>query len=197
MGSIVGGIFGAMGASKASGMYQQAGQDAAKAALTGYKYATGEGKKYVQPYQQAGVSSNNMIAQLLGAAPMGEGTENAFQNYLNSTGYQFQLQQGMNAIDSNAAASGLLKSGGTAKALTKYGQNLASTSFNNYLTQLGALSQRGLGATGQVINAGTAGGGAAAGALMQGGAGAANAMGGMYSNIGSAVGGGINALFGM
>ncbi len=50
-------------------------------------------------------------------------------------GYQFTLDQGTQAINRSAAATGL--SGGTLKALTQYGQGLASTtyqqSYNNSL----------------------------------------------------------------
>lgn len=88
----------------------------------------------------------------------GGSASDAFNRYLNSTGYQFQLGQGQNAIVSSAAARGLLNSGATAKALTKYGQNLASTSFDNYLKQLGALSTQGLQGGQLITNAGTQGG---------------------------------------
>jgi hypothetical protein len=45
-------------------------------------------------------------------------------------GYQFTLEQGTNAINQNAAANGSLFSGNTGKALTDYGQGLASTTYN-------------------------------------------------------------------
>lgn len=83
-----------------------------------------------------------------GAAPAGGGAPadpNAgFQNYLNSTGYQFQLGEGQRAIASSNATKGLLNSGATLKALNKYGQGVASQSFNNYLGQLGDVANRGL-----------------------------------------------------
>jgi len=50
-------------------------------------------------------------------------------------GYQFQLEQGTNAIDQNAAATGSLLSGNTGKALTDYGQGLASTDYGNLYNQ--------------------------------------------------------------
>jgi hypothetical protein len=54
-------------------------------------------------------------------------------------GYQFQLQQGENAIQNSAAATGGLLSGGTAKALDQYSQGLASTDYQNLYNQ--ALTQ--------------------------------------------------------
>jgi hypothetical protein len=49
--------------------------------------------------------------------------------FANSAGMQFQLQQGENAIQQAAAAHGYLDSGAAAKALQTYGQQ---TALNNY-----------------------------------------------------------------
>lgn len=48
---------------------------------------------------------------------------------LNDPGYQFALQQGQNAIMSNAAARGLAKTGGTLKNLVDYGQQAATQQY--------------------------------------------------------------------
>lgn len=149
MGDILGGIIGGIGsliggASSASGE-----QQAAQQALTGYNYlqsnplneslqsnaVTAQGNQNAAIGQEAGTVGG--INSLLTSPNQ---NNPAFQNYLNSTGYNFQLQQGSNAITGNAAAKGLLDSGATAKALTGYGQNLASTSFNNYLGQLSGVA---------------------------------------------------------
>jgi hypothetical protein len=52
-----------------------------------------------------------------------------------SPGEQFQLQQGEGAIQSSAAANGSLLTGGTMNALDQFGQNLASTNYNNVYNQ--------------------------------------------------------------
>lgn len=46
-------------------------------------------------------------------------------------GYQFGLSQGVNAIEGSRASKGLLNSGATGKALTRYGQDYAGQQFNN------------------------------------------------------------------
>ena len=69
---------------------------------------------------------------------------NAFNTFKDSSGYQFQLNQGNNAITSSAAASGLLNSGSALKAREKYGQGLANNYFSQYLQQLGGLRDTGL-----------------------------------------------------
>jgi hypothetical protein len=50
-------------------------------------------------------------------------------------GEQFQLQQGAQAIDENAAATGNLNSGTTGEALENYGQGLAQTDYGNVYNQ--------------------------------------------------------------
>lgn len=56
----------------------------------------------------------------------------SFQDYVNSPVYQFQYNQGANAITNGLAAKGLLNSGGALKALTKYGQDYAAQQYNTY-----------------------------------------------------------------
>lgn len=49
----------------------------------------------------------------------------------NDPGYQFRLQQGTQALQNSAAASGDLLSGNTLAGITQYGQNYASNEYNN------------------------------------------------------------------
>jgi hypothetical protein len=69
--------------------------------------------------------------------------QNAFDNYRNSTGYQFRLNQGLDAVNSGYAGAGTIKSGAAMKAVNDYGQGMASQEFANYLASLG--NQQGLG----------------------------------------------------
>lgn len=162
------------------------GQSAKSNDLTGYNYLSGQRPNLgpgAMGYAKAGDAANTASADLLGlnGAAAGARTAPAFQNYLASTGYNFQQDQGTRAITGNAASRGLLNSGGTAKALTKYGQNLASTSFDNYLGQTGNIANRGLTATGQIGEAGTSGGKAAGDAMQSGITGAAGSLGSVLS----------------
>lgn len=76
----------------------------------------------------------------------------AFDAYRNSTGYQFRLGQGMDAINSGYAGKGTLQSGAAMKAINDYGQGMASQEFGNYLAALG--NQQGLGLSGASALAG-------------------------------------------
>jgi len=61
--------------------------------------------------------------------------QQAFENYQNSTGFQFRMGQGMNAITGNAASRGLLNSGATLQGLNDYGQGMGSQEFGNFMGQ--------------------------------------------------------------
>lgn len=174
MGNIVGGLIGGVGS-------LLGGSSAKSNDLTGYNYLNNNvANQTVQANTPSAVTSENAnlgsqtgVANNVNSLLTSDQTNSpAFQNYLNSTGYKFQLGQGTSAIDQNAASKGLVNSGATAKALTAYGQNLAGSTFNNYLGQLntnagqygsaasgfGTQVGQGLTAGGQVGSAGTSGG---------------------------------------
>lgn len=101
-----------------------------------------------------GTNAMSSMAALLGQGGDPAAAQGAFNNYLGSTGYNFMMDQGSKAITGNKAASGLLKSGSTLKALTGFGQNLGSQYFNNYLTQLQGLVGNGMQAANTISGAG-------------------------------------------
>jgi hypothetical protein len=65
-----------------------------------------------------------------------QGTQSALTALQTTPGYQFQLGQGQNAINAAAQAGGTGGSGNEALALQKFGQNLAGTTYDNYVAQL-------------------------------------------------------------
>lgn len=101
-----------------------------------------------------GNAASGNIAALLGLGGDIAGQNQAFQNFRNSTGYQFGLDAGSKAITGNAATRGLLNSGSTLKALNSFGQNYANTQFQNYLNPLQALIGSGNQAAGIIGNTG-------------------------------------------
>ena len=201
--ALAGPLIGAAGSIFGGSTAQSAANTGAGQSLTGYNYLSAN-PLIAQEQTAAGNASTSQgntqgaIAQLLGTAPVTQQTQTGFNNYLNSTGYQFQQQQGTNALEGSAAAKGILNSGSTAKALTQYGQGLAGQSFNNYLGQLQGLNtaqqgtaNAGLTATGQVGQAGTTGGGNAGQLTAAGGAAMGN---GITSGVGVLGGGVTNYL---
>lgn len=80
------------------------------------------------------------------------GTE--YQGFQKTPGYDFQLSQGMDALQSTAAARGGLMSGATMQAAQGFGQGLANQEYGNYLSRLGSLASGGQAAAGNAANAG-------------------------------------------
>src|ERR1700677_1759046 len=124
------------GANKAAGTVGAAGQQA-------QNYLTGQLSQEQQnasPYLQAGAQATNQLSSAL--APGGSLTQQFGQFQAPTAaqaqampGYQFQLQQGENALQNSAAARGGLLSSGTAKSLDQYSQGLASTDYGNLFNQ--------------------------------------------------------------
>lgn len=108
----------------------------------------------MQPYMQTGQAGVNALQQrLLGGGALGGSDPGSYGNvadpnyqaaayaaprafdygaedYTASPGYQWQLQQGMNAINSSQAHRGAMDSGATLKSLARYAQGLALQDFN-------------------------------------------------------------------
>lgn len=105
-------------------------------AVTGsYNQAIG----YQQPYYDMGTANARTLSSMVNNGvfntpaynyQMQQAPNMAF-NFEQDPGYQFRMQQGTQAINSNAAAQGKQLSGATLKALAKYGQNLASQEYGN------------------------------------------------------------------
>lgn len=92
----------------------------------------------LQPYltnfnnSQAGT---NTLADALGLNGSA-GNARATTAFENNPGFQFQKQQGDDAINAASAANGTLNSGTQLKALSDYNQGLAGTSWQNYIQNL-------------------------------------------------------------
>ncbi|WP_180122978.1 DNA transfer protein p32 [Acinetobacter sp. YH12086] len=102
-----------------------------------------------KPYMQAGTQA---LGGLLGLAGLnGADTSQLLQQ---DPSYQFRLNQGLDSVQSGAAAQGGLLSGATQKALNNYGQNFASQEYGNAYNRLSSLVGMGQNAAAGVGNAG-------------------------------------------
>lgn len=199
MGGIIGGIGSAIGGSKASDAAKEqaaaqlkAAQLAAQTARLGFDWGTtGPGAQYLLPFLTGGRDATNAISALLGIGGDPAAAAKAFDAYKGSTGYNFRLGQGVDAITGSNAAKGLLNSGATLKGVQNYGQNLASAEFGNYLSQLFNVGTRGMDASKTIMGAGGQAGQAGASALMTG---AQNASALQMAGVGSK-NSGMNNLF--
>lgn len=105
-------------------------------------------------------------------APMGGATaaapvvdqptaDDAFDRFINSTGYQFRVNEGRNDIEQQYAARGALQSGAAMKDLERFRQGVASEEFGRFLGYLDNQQRIGLtaaqGQVGAAQNYGNAG----------------------------------------
>jgi hypothetical protein len=92
----------------------------------------------LQPFLQNQTTANqgtNALGNALGLnGPSGNAAATAA--FTNNPGYQFQLQQGNNAINAAEAASGKNFSGNQLIDLSNYNQGLAGTTYQNYVNNL-------------------------------------------------------------
>ncbi|MCJ9372808.1 DNA transfer protein p32, partial [Acinetobacter baumannii] len=125
MGNALGSITGSNKQAKAAQEASNQQYDATKYATDQQKQMFDEVRKDQQPYMQAGYDA---LKQLMG----GMGQNGQFmqsyngQDIYNDPSYKFRLNQGLDAVQSGAAAQGGLLSGATQKALNDYAQNFAS-----------------------------------------------------------------------
>lgn len=105
------------------------------------------------------------------------------QSKLEATpGYQFQLNQGVQALTRAKSATGNLMSGGTGTALMDYGQGLASNYYNTYMQNLQSAAQEGLPANQQIAQNMTNQAGNVAALYSQAGAATAQQLSNMGTN---------------
>src|ERR1700730_8668237 len=92
----------------------------------------------LQPFQQNYTQSQQGTTALNNALGLNgaQGNAAATAAFQNNPGYQFQLQQGENAVDANQAKTGQLASGNTNLDLTNYAQGLAGTGWQQYVQNL-------------------------------------------------------------
>jgi hypothetical protein len=92
-----------------------------------------------EPFREAGIAGQNRLLQLLGlgedktAKDFGKyaSAEFGMDKFTADPGYAFRMSEGLKALDRSAAARGGLLSGSTLKGAQRYGQDLASTEYQN------------------------------------------------------------------
>lgn len=156
IGAIIGPALGAAGAiggalisADASSRAADAQQAAAREATAARREMYDQTRTDLAPYRGLGEGATYSLADLYGlptpsnpngGQPFGQDAIRAFES---SPDYQFALDQGIKARDRSAAAKGRLLSGGQIKAITDYGQGLATQNFGNYANRLMDLARLG------------------------------------------------------
>jgi len=203
-GALIGGVASTMASNKTAGAMESAANTQAGAAAYAANLQNEQWQQTQQnmkPWLQAGTGAINQLAT--GIQPGGKFAEFKMNPLMSDPSYAFRKQEGVNALMAQGAAGGNLASGNMGVALQNYGQNLASTEYQNeYARQLGEWMNSynmlsGVAGTGQTAatNLGTFGANAAtsmgesrmggANALAAGQIGAANAQGQSIMNWGN------------
>jgi hypothetical protein len=175
----------------AAGQATKAAKQANQANLQFLNGVYDDAKGNLNPTIQGGIKSGNTLSGLLGVGGDPVASQKAWDQYRNSTNYQFQFDQGTQAVKTANAPA--FNSGATAKALINYGQGQAGSALAGYESllagqqSLGAQSALGLGGIGtniaqQVIGTNNA---------------TAGVKGSSALYTGNALGGGIDALTGL
>jgi len=188
-GPVLGGIFGGSSQTSAGNQMATGQMQGAQVANQQLAAAGNNAQQNVQPYMQAGQQALGQYQNLLngGAANF---------DLSKMPGYNFQMQQGQQALDNSAAARGGALSGNALQATQQFGQGLASTQFQNYMSQLQGMAGMGLNASQNLnqnqVNLAQAG----AGYMNSGITGAANAQAGATIGSNNAYMGAVNGVLG-
>jgi hypothetical protein len=132
-GAIVGGVLQSRSAGKAAKAQSQSAAEAN--ALQ--KYMFDQQRKDTAPYRKAGASALTQIQALL---------KNP-SRVTREPGYQFGIDQGVNALENSASARGMTYSGAQAKALQQFGNDYGTTKIDqtyNRLSNIAGLGQVGV-----------------------------------------------------
>ena len=122
--SIAGSMISSNGAQNAAQTQAQAASQAAQLQYQEYQ----QQQQAQAPWIAAGAQALPQLSSMAAQAPTF--TAQDFANNMDPA-YQFDLQQGQQAIQRSAAASGGLASGGTLKSLSDYSQGQASNEYQN------------------------------------------------------------------
>ncbi len=145
-GAVVGGLVTSQGAQNAASTQAnaatqnqnavlQAGQQASNLDLN----AINTTNSYLQPYANLGTTAAGTTSNLL----TGQNSGQMVQAMQNMPGYQFQLQQGLEAAQNGFAAKGLGSSGAAMKGAAQYATGLANSNYQNFFNNNRSAAQLG------------------------------------------------------
>jgi len=173
------GLAGGIGSSLISSNAASSSADKANAAQ---RQALEQSRADLEPWRTAGQGALTGAQNAAGLNGQ-PGYDAAMSAFHTSPGYQFQLDQGLRAVDAGAAAQGFGRSGAVLKAEQAFGSGLADQSFKDYYNRLFDLSKLGEGAaTGSASASQNTGTGIAQTDLSEG-----SAQTSIYGNLGKGI----------
>ena len=124
------------------------GGSKSKGQATSSNQAYGDVSKSLAPVMGQAQTGADAYAGLL------SGDTSGFNMYKDIGGYDGMAEQGSRGITGNAAASGMLRSGSTGKALTSFGNNLQNSWLSQYMDKLKGQADMGFQAANSITGAG-------------------------------------------
>jgi hypothetical protein len=104
----------------------------------------------MDPFVDRGHISANALMALLGLGGDPSKAKEAFDTYRGSAGYNYVLDQGIEAVDQSAASRGNLHSGATMAAVQDRGRDTMQVFFDSYLNRLAGQQGVGLSAASSI-----------------------------------------------
>lgn len=118
----------------------------------GFDKASGyldQGREVYSPYAQRYEAGSKAYSDAIGLNGAG-GNASALQQFQAGPGYQFNMDQGLQALTRARSAQGMLGSGNTDTDALKFASGLANQGWNSWLDRLNGFDQRGLATAGQI-----------------------------------------------
>lgn len=137
VGKAIGSLTGANKQAKAATQAANTQLEASREATQVQKDMYDQTRKDLMPYANAGRSSLSQLMGQMGPNGYFNQTYDG-QDIYSDPSYQFRLNEGLDAVQSGAAAQGGLLSGATLKALQGYGQDMASQEYQNAYNRFNA-----------------------------------------------------------
>jgi hypothetical protein len=157
IGSLAGGIMGASASREAAREQRRAAQQQLELQRQMYNQQRAD----FEPFRAAGSQAQNalMLGLGLGGTPAQEGygalmRDFSMADYEADPGYQFRLQEGLKALDRQAAARGGTLSGAALKGTQRYAQDVASQEYSNAFNRYMANRASKLGSLGGLVSTG-------------------------------------------
>lgn len=137
VGKAIGSLTGANKQAKAATQAANTQLEASREATKVQKDMYDQTRKDLMPYADAGRGSLSQLMGQMGPNGYFNQTYDG-QDIYSDPSYQFRLNEGLDAVQSGAAAQGGLLSGATLKALQGYGQDMASQEYQNAYNRFNA-----------------------------------------------------------
>jgi hypothetical protein len=169
-GSLIGGLIQSDSSRSAANTAADASRNAADTQLKMFNQT----QQNLQPYMQAGLTPLSQLGQQFGTANAPGNQPFGLQQFQQSPAYQFNLQQGQQAIDKAASARGNYYAPQTLQDISKFSQGMASNEFQNAFSNYNANQNNVFARLNQ---------------LSSGGQNAAAGLGGISAGVGQSIGG--------